>query len=273
MDRSYPKANSTAEVLIASLFIAAGIYVFLVVFQPFGTYNFSNPFKYLLLLPYALISFLVFTLADLYFRKKSNDWNVRKEIRKIVLVLSICAVFSYLYNIRFINHTSPALRSFLFMFLYTFALGVPVYLIYFLARYAFSGETLNLAIAQPELSAEVAAKKLLTIKPDTGNPFQLKQDDFLFAESESNYCTIFYLEHATLKKQLLRIPIKNLEEQVGNERIIRCHRSYIINTEKVSHVKGNAQGYKLSVEGWGPTIPVSRSYIHTIRDSFAIHNF
>jgi DNA-binding LytR/AlgR family response regulator len=41
---------------------------------------------------------------------------------------------------------------------------------------------------------------------------------------------------------------------------MRCHRAFIVNTKNVSHIEGNAAGYRLSLKSTENKIPVSRNY-------------
>ncbi len=66
---SYPKSQSVKEIMLSSMAAGTLVYLFLIVFQPFGTENFHHPYKYLILFPYTLIfgsAFLhpVFALPD-----------------------------------------------------------------------------------------------------------------------------------------------------------------------------------------------------------------
>lgn len=134
-NRPYPESNSKKEILISSFFIAITGYLFLIIFQPFGTYNYSNPFKYVLLTPYSIISFTVIASINIFLRNKFNNWNMIREAIKIYLVLTICSTFNYLYNIKFINNSEFRVHGLIYMSLYTLAVGIPVYLISFLGRY------------------------------------------------------------------------------------------------------------------------------------------
>ena len=67
-----------------------------------------------------------------------------------------------------------------------------------------------------------------------------------------------------IKKLLIRISLSNILKQVETHSIKKCHRSYIINLEKVKDLKGNAQGYKLILPEIDSEIPVSRSFISSI---------
>ena len=46
----------------------------------------------------------------------------------------------------------------------------------------------------------------------------------------------------------------------------RCHRAYIINLDKVEHVEGNAQGYKVRLINTEESIPVSRNLNNEFSD-------
>ena len=80
--------------------------------------------------------------------------------------------------------------------------------------------------------------------------------NLLYAEAADNYVKVFYRG----EQQLIRSSLKQLEESFkGNQRIFRCHRAYLVNLDKVVHISGNAQGYKLHLDGVEQPIPVSRS--------------
>lgn len=259
---TYPVLSSGKAVWWSSFSVAAFTYLFLTVFQPFGTYNFVSSDKYLLLLPYSMIAFITFLTGDSivahYFRK----WSWNREILKIVVLLSVCTCLNYLYSIYFINHTAFSLNTLLYMFLFTFALGIPVCLIYLLGKLAFSNSFSAARVTEP--SRYDYKNTTLSIVPDAGKAFKLSEDDFLYAQSEGNYSTLYYLKDGTVQKQLVRITLKKLEKQICSPLIHRCHRSYIIHTQKTTGKKGNAQGYKIQLEHASDLVPVSRKYIDSI---------
>lgn len=264
----YPESNSRKEIWLSSIFIATLAYLFLIVFQPFGTYNFANDFKYLLLLPYSLILFLVISAVNFITINKIARWNILKEGIKIIIAFAICAIINYWYNITFITHTDFTIYGLYSMFLFTFALGIPVGLIYFLSRYIYLKRVFT-AYNRPIQSTPAnqrGEETIITINADAGaNHLSLLPSELLFAESSGNYCTIYYLRNNVVEKQLLRLALKNLEEQINCGTIIRCHKSFVVNINKIINATGNAQGYKLTIEHTEATVPVSRSYISSIR--------
>ena len=89
-------------------------------------------------------------------------------------------------------------------------------------------------------------------------------EDLLYIESADNYSSILFKKEGKREKELLRSSLSRLETQIENPRVVRCHRSYIVNLDHVISVTGNAQGYKLHLGDSGDTIPVARKYSHLV---------
>jgi len=82
--------------------------------------------------------------------------------------------------------------------------------------------------------------------------------DLLFMQSYDNYAKIVWNRNSELKNKLIRSSLKNLESQISESFITRCHRSFIVNLANVEKVIGNARGYKLRLRHYAEPIPVSR---------------
>jgi hypothetical protein len=260
---NYPVSGSWKEILVSSFFVAATAYLFLIVFQPFGAYTYVHEYKNLMMLPYAVITFIVYAASNFLIMGRERAWNLKMELLKNLYVLLACSVFNYVYNIYFINHVPFSIMHFFSMIFYTTSVASPITLTYILGRYLYFGRQWDV----PQHERPATAGRLLTITPETGtDALTLREEDFLFAESDGNYTTVHYLDGTSPGRQLLRLSLKNLEAQVGDGAIIRCHRSYIVNTGRVSKMKGNAQGYKLFVQSGAGFVPVSRNYINKIKD-------
>lgn len=262
LQMTYPISESKKEIWLSSLGIALMAYLFLVVFQPFGTYNYTNANKYLLLAPYAVITFVTFSGGDLI-SARSKKWSWSREIIKIIILLSVCSFLNYWYSICFINNAGFSLRTLFYMGIFTFALGIPVCTIYFLGRYILLKSSANSPASETAETGNISAGSLM-ITPDAGEGLELSADDFICARSEGNYSALHYLRNGTVQKRLIRIPLKKLEEQICGQSIRRCHRSYIINTQKAMNKKGNAQGYRTGMEHLSDSIPISRKYADSI---------
>lgn len=90
----------------------------------------------------------------------------------------------------------------------------------------------------------------------------LKTENLLFIQSADNYVEVNFLENGALSKSLLRNSIKKLETTFMNTPIIRCHRSFIVNTRNIELAKKTSSGFNLKLNQVSELIiPVSKSYI------------
>ncbi|ASK31615.1 hypothetical protein CEY12_16510 [Chryseobacterium sp. T16E-39] len=262
----YPKSESLKEILVSSFGAGFLVYLFLVIFQPFGTENFQDPYKYLLLFPYSIIfgfSFFVLNLSTTHFK----EWYISSELLKVILVLVLGSVLSYFYNSLFISHVRLSFGNYFYMLLYSLALGVPISTIYILSRYIYLKrihENTAEKISQQLVSHSIDSQKRLLNISTANTKLSIAEQDFLCAQSMENYCTLYILEDKGVKKLLLRTSLSQLLQQIETDSIKKCHRSYIVNLKKVEHLKGNAQGYKLILSEIDFEIPVSRTFISLI---------
>lgn len=263
---SFPVLRTNKSIFISAFSTALLVYLFLVVMQPFGTYNYNNSLKYLLLLPYAFIAFFVFGLADLLLAKRdaSRFWTWRNEIFRCFGILTVCGFVNYFYNSHFIKNSSFEFSSLLMMVFYTYMMGIPICTIIILAKKSFENRDQQITVSSvSETNSQQDQEMIIT--PDIGEPIQILSCDFLFARSDGNYTTIHFMNAQMLSRLLIRISLKELEHQICNFNIIRCHRSYILNLQKITHKSGNAQGYKVKLENCSETIPISRNFIKACR--------
>ncbi|MBR8535109.1 LytTR family transcriptional regulator DNA-binding domain-containing protein [Carboxylicivirga sediminis] len=83
-----------------------------------------------------------------------------------------------------------------------------------------------------------------------------------------NYVEIYYqIEGEQVRKELLRNSLKNLEEPLQQLPIRRCHRSYMINTSKVTIIKRLEKKQVAMLKGIQEPIPISKTY-HSHFESF-----
>ncbi len=118
-----------------------------------------------------------------------------------------------------------------------------------------------LETAAVETLPPVAPVLPLHLKGDNlSENLQLAAADFLFAAAADNYTNIYYLKDGVVQQVLFRVSVKILAEQAAVAgSIFRCHKSFLVNLQQVTHISGNAQGYKLHLQQNEFTVPVSRS--------------
>jgi DNA-binding LytR/AlgR family response regulator len=156
------------------------------------------------------------------------------------------------------------------MFLYCLALGIPISTIYILSRYIYlkrthekTAEEVSRQLADQNNPTVATFNKILSISVNNTD-FQIPEENFICAQSMENYCSIYFSENNQVRKDIIRISLSKLLDQVQTDSIKKCHRSYIVNLNQVKNLKGNAQGYRLFLSEIDFEIPVSRSFISLI---------
>lgn len=100
--------------------------------------------------------------------------------------------------------------------------------------------------------------------------FSVKKENLLYIESDENYVSICYLNKGKVSKYLLRETMKKMEENFSATEIIRCHRSYMVNFEKVKVIRKDKDGLKLELEAPSSIdIPVSKTYVDNVMQTFS----
>ncbi len=97
----------------------------------------------------------------------------------------------------------------------------------------------------------------------------LKIDDLLYLKGADNYVTIYYTNNQTQEKFLLRNTLKQLEEALKPMDVIRCHRSYMVNFNKVKLIERGKDGLRIRLD-IQPIIeiPVSKTYTESVFSLF-----
>ena len=87
------------------------------------------------------------------------------------------------------------------------------------------------------------------------------QDDIFYIESQDNYVCIHYLIGDRMESYMLRSSTQEVEESLKGTGIIRCHRSYLVNINRIKvlkHDKGRA--VIVMEDNAGSEVPVSKGY-------------
>jgi hypothetical protein len=115
------------------------------------------------------------------------------------------------------------------------------------------------------------ARNMIPFYDDKGIlKFSVKKENLLYLESAENYVNICYLNKGKVSKYLLRDTLKKIEENFSGTEIVRCHRSYMVNFEKVKVIRKDKDGLKLEFDNPSVTdIPVSKTYVNTVMQTFS----
>lgn len=103
---------------------------------------------------------------------------------------------------------------------------------------------------------------LISIRDSRGVlQLSVAKENLLYIESADNYICIWYQKNDTLKKQLMRITMRDISEQLAETNIVRCHRSYMVNLDLVKVMRREKENLFLELGVPGvKEIPISKTY-------------
>jgi len=89
----------------------------------------------------------------------------------------------------------------------------------------------------------------------------IKQSCILYIESADNYVKVHYNNNNKIVNCIIRNSLKNMIEILCPVGFVRCHRSYIVNIQKVKVVRKEKDGIYIDLDQDGiGDIPISKSY-------------
>lgn len=93
----------------------------------------------------------------------------------------------------------------------------------------------------------------------------VSQQSILYIQSEENYLRIYYLDDGKLNTYLLRSSMKRIEETCAKNGLVRCHRSYFVNKNRVQVLQKDKDfTYAILDVPNTAHIPVSKNYYDQI---------
>ena len=207
------------------------------------------------------MTLLNFIIRKLHF---NDNWFAWKEVIRTLLYLHVIALSILLYTNIAIGFTI-SISALLTFFAYTLFIGIiPVSIRviqvnnWLLKKNLAEANKLNAFLQNEEMRDEEKMLKIHSII--VNEQMETTNLRLVYIEAAQNYVSIYYLEGNNLQKQLLRNGISTTLEQINDEYIIRCHRSYGVNIRFIKKVESNSQGFKLILNDLEEKIPVSRTF-------------
>ena len=110
---------------------------------------------------------------------------------------------------------------------------------------------------------------LIFVDQNEKNVLEINSEQLLYITTSDNYVDIFYKKNQNIERQILRNTLKGIEEQHNDAQFLfRCHKTYIVNMQKVIKIEGNAKGYFFVLEHVEDKIPISRNKNEELMENF-----
>lgn len=199
----------------------------------------------------------------------TEKWNVQKTlVLFLVTVLTIAisiTVFAYFFDNPNNKHFSPFFFTILIRSIALSFFPI-VFLVFYSERILYRRNHLHAIEIINELKTNQQTEQkqtknvIYTFAKNTKDEIKITENELLYIKGEGNYCLLVCKKKSILIKQLIRSSLKEIEQVISNsDHFLRCHKSYIININKISDVTGNAKGYIFHLNEPEYKIPASRN--------------
>jgi len=100
--------------------------------------------------------------------------------------------------------------------------------------------------------------------------FSVSPANLYYIESDDNYIVAWYTDSkGDLKRYMLRCRLKTVEESFKGSSLVRCHRKYIVNMEKVKVLRKEKDGFELDLDNDSiPPISITKTYAENVLKQF-----
>ena len=309
--QSFPFSSSWKNQLKTALGFGVFVFIFLLVFKPFGLVALPRNWLWVVSISYGGITFtcIFLTLRVLPFLFPSffneDKWTTGKQIVHTIAIIVLVGFVNYLVSPLLVD-TNYSLRDMLWFQGITLAIALLPVSIYTLWKQnsllkKFEHQAVELEKKLKEKLDADRVQETVTVHSEKktefpiieltgdyqGEKIMLQPEDLYFIVAANNYIKVYFTKNIRLPGKdgneavqvkpsysIIRMTMKKAEGALEAwPGFFRCHRAYIINLDKVEHVEGNAQGYKVRLSHTEEPIPVSRNLNNEFSDKLlAIRN-
>ena len=273
-DNTVPKLMLQKRFLIQTVaFVALFSMLFMTLYQPFSNttwFGFGSwkqagvtVLFYLVAVPTLIMSKLL--LSGL---STVHSITVKRFLMWHILEFLVIAIEYYLFTVCFKLGLSRELPQLLIRIPSCVALilAIPYSIVWFYAQYKAKKEELELFKVTHKRETMESAHRLIQFRDSQGkHKMSLSEDSIFYIESQDNYVQIFYDLEGKLSSYLLRCSTQKIEEDLVDTSIVRCRRSFLVNTSKIARY-GKEHGH-LTVtldHPSGKTITVTPAYYRAV---------
>jgi len=236
--------------------------LFVNIFVPFNInrwFSDSGFIKILRLSSYGLIIALVLLFTQFPLRKLFKVQHFKFSTYFLWLFIEI-VIISLVYIFLYGNPLGNLVNDFIFSLKYTL-LGICLPYSFALLLIYYKNQRAEIAILKGYIGKQPGSH-LTGFRDDKGKiQFSVLTGDILFLESTDNYISVFYLLNGKIQRKLLRNTLKNMEEELKMQSVIRCHRSFMINTQNIEFAQKKGKFLQLKIKHYESYISVSQKYL------------
>lgn len=182
-------------------------------------------------------------------------------LAEVIIMASVYTMGSY------VNDSSQALEELFRKSLYKTVLVIliPYLISYVVIIWREQARSLNDIRRELENGRESSVPYIQILDERGDLRLSIKRENLLFIEAEDNYVNVCYLAGENIKNVMVRNSLKKIAEQLDSEKIVRCHRSYLVNLDHVKVLRREKDCFYIEMGiDKVPDIPISKTYGETV---------
>jgi len=252
--------------MIQVIFTALFAYSFILIYHPFGSQSWFeiNTGQFAFYVGFVVVlGMLVVILSRVIMTQLRKHWPVTIAGYALMIALEVLAMTGFYMMIQKVFLKD---QRFWFEVYYTAILNATLILLIpyliSLLYFAWLDKKQNFEKLMVEKQPEPGPPRFVNFNDENGETkLTIQLDDLLYLEASENYVTIHYLDHNQPDRVLLRNSMKRMEEQLSGYPVIRCHRSYMVNLNRIKLAKKTRSGMVVELLASVPIrLPVSETY-------------
>lgn len=272
----YDRTNINRLILFTALFAL----LFINIFQPFGSrewYPNISDFKYFFFSSFIILIGMLVVVVSRFIMILYVKKHIFTYLQYAFWVLAEILAMSLFYSL-FTKYIPDKGMSRDFMEIFhksTVNTSLVLLLPYSILWLYFSWRdktSLLQKMTVDESSNGVQRKNSIAFPDEKGElRITIMLENLLYIDSSDNYVTIHYLNKSKLSHFLIRNTLKWMDENLTNDsQLVRCHRSYIVNLDKVKVIRKNKGGIIMELDIVNtPDIPVSTTFYERVMSKFS----
>jgi len=252
----HPIKSALAE----SIFLAMGVLFVLLVFQPFGTDDFDDPYKYEQLLGYGVLVLISYPLIKWMIQrllvKTVSSWTLQwiSVLTSGFLLLVPCFVYySFVIMGRFVWSWLPSFAMF------SFAIGIPFVLLIIYDKWLKEK-------ARKKSGVQATNEESISLTGDNKDEtYVFRTDTLLYLQSEGNYVKVVFLDNDKVSQVLVRSTLSKLSSQLSTGDFMQTHRSFLVGKKHFTRMTQQDGKYSLGSSWVSDSVPVSKTFVTEVK--------
>ena len=200
------------------------------------------------ILSYVLYYFVLGLCFKNYYHRR--NWTLRKELYNMLSFF----VTALLTNALFLHYVMPGhpddhtFALFVWHITITYNLMPVVCFTAIKNGYYFARKRQSPKLEEPEPPQVAVEEGVLDLQPYKGKLY--KHNDLAFFYVDGNYTEVHAYENNELRKVQLQISLVTIQNQLtGYAQFVRCHNSFLVNTDKIERSIGPKRQRRLKISG------------------------